>query len=37
MHTIIVRALVSMGDEELAEQIRATHCPDYEPFKPLGK
>jgi hypothetical protein len=32
-----VRAYACMGDEELAEQIRATHCPDYEPFKPLGK
>jgi len=32
-----VRAYAVMGDEERAEQIRATHCPDYEPFKPLGK
>jgi len=32
-----VRAYASMGDEDRAEQIRATHCPDYEPFKPLGK
>ena len=32
-----VRAYAAMGDEERSEQIRATHCPDYEPFKPLGK
>jgi len=32
-----VRAYAAMGDDERAEQIRATHCPDYEPFKPLGK
>jgi hypothetical protein len=32
-----VRAYAAMGDEDKAEQVRATHCPDYEPFKPLGK
>ena len=32
-----VRAYAAMGDEERAEEIRQTHCPDYEPFKPLGK
>jgi len=32
-----VRAFAAMGDDERAEQIRATHCPDYDPFKPLGK
>ncbi len=32
-----VRAYSLMGDEERAEQIRLTHCPDFEPFKPLGK
>lgn len=32
-----VRAYAAMGDEERSEQIRQTHCPDYDPFKPLGK
>ena len=32
-----VRAYAAMGDTERSEQIRQTHCPDYEPFKPLGK
>ncbi len=32
-----VRAYASLGDEARAEEIRVRHCPDYEPFKPLGK
>lgn len=32
-----VRAYANMGDQERAEQLRQTHCPEYEPFKPLGK
>ena len=32
-----VRAFAAMGDLERSEQIRQTHCPDYDPFKPLGK
>ena len=32
-----VRALQSAGLDADAEAIRAVHCPDYEPFKPLGK
>jgi len=32
-----VRAYAAMGDEDRSEEIRKTHCPDYEPFKPLGK
>ncbi len=32
-----VRALNGRGESERAEEIRAEHCPDYDPFKPLGK
>ncbi len=32
-----VRALTLSGDAEAAEALRLDKCPDYEPFKPLGK
>ncbi len=32
-----VRALTLAGEEARAEAIRLEHCPDYEPFRPLGK
>jgi hypothetical protein len=32
-----VRALQFAGDEAGAEALRLEKCPDYEPFKPLGK
>ena len=32
-----VRALAIAGLSEEAETLRAAKCPDYEPFKPLGK
>ena len=32
-----VRALTAGGLDERAEELRLEHCPDYEPFKPLGK
>jgi hypothetical protein len=32
-----VRALGFAGREADAEALRAAKCPDYEPFKPLGK
>ena len=32
-----VRALALAGDAEKAEELRAQKCPDYQPFKPLGK
>lgn len=32
-----VRALQIAGREADAEALRTTKCPDYEPFKPLGK
>ena len=32
-----VRALQHLGEEERAEELRLEHCPDYEPFRPLGK
>jgi hypothetical protein len=33
----VVRALGLAGREADAEALRAEKCPDYEPFKPLGK
>ncbi len=32
-----VRALSTAGDAAQAEALRAERCPDYDPFKPLGK
>src|SRR5687767_4534079 len=32
-----VRALASAGEAEKAEALRLEKCPDYDPFKPLGK
>jgi anti-sigma factor ChrR (cupin superfamily) len=32
-----VRALALSGDAAGAEALRAAKCPDYDPFKPLGK
>jgi hypothetical protein len=32
-----VRAMSMTGDVEKAEAMRAETCPEYEPFKPLGK
>ncbi len=32
-----VRALASAGRPEEAEALRLEKCPEYEPFKPLGK
>jgi hypothetical protein len=32
-----VRALANAGKPEEAEALRAAKCPEYEPFKPLGK
>ncbi len=32
-----VRALQAGGFEADAEALRVAQCPDYEPFKPLGK
>lgn len=32
-----VRALTIAGLEERAEEVRLEHCPEYEPFRPLGK
>lgn len=32
-----VRALALSGDAAGAEALRASKCPDYDPFKPLGK
>lgn len=32
-----VRALALAGDAEQAEALRAQKCPEYQPFKPLGK
>jgi hypothetical protein len=32
-----VRALQTAGKPEEAEALRLEKCPDYEPFKPLGK
>ena len=31
------RALQRAGEEEKAEEVRAEHMPDYEPFRPEGK
>ncbi len=32
-----VRALTAAGREEEAEELRVVQCPEFEPFKPLGK
>lgn len=32
-----VRALMAAGRAEEAEALRLERCPDYDPFKPLGK
>jgi hypothetical protein len=32
-----VRALEAAGKPEEAEALRQEHCPEYEPFRPLGK
>jgi hypothetical protein len=36
-HLDAVRALQIAGRDADAEAYRQGHCPDYEPFKPLGK